>query len=79
MASTSTGEMFTQDEVDAMSEARKQELDIVRIDPSESSMLQSMSVEERKVWLKAHKSKKPSHRQVNKSERQNRRKARATR
>lgn len=79
MASSVTGEMFTQREYDEMSLQHRAELDIVRITPEESKTIEPMSLEERKAWLKEHKSKKPSKRVVNKRERQNRRKARATR
>lgn len=79
MASTSTGEMFTQEQYEAMSEQQRQELDIVRITPEEQQKLAPMSLKDRKAWLKANKSNKPSKRQLNKRERQNRRKARATR
>lgn len=77
MASTNTGEMFTQEQYEAMTPERRTELDIVRLTPSESAKLVPMTDEERKQYLKARKAK--STRVVNKRERQNRRKARATR
>lgn len=76
MASTSTGEMFTQEQYNEMSEQQRTDLDIVRVNPQESNLLQSMSLEDRKTWLKEHKSNKPSRRQLNKRQRQNRKVAR---
>lgn len=74
MASTTTGEMFTQEEVDAMTTARRQELDLVRLEPDESVRLAPMSNEERKQYLRTRKSK--VRRSANKRQRQNRKVAR---
>jgi hypothetical protein len=76
MASTSTGEMYTQEQFDAMSVQERADLGMVRIDPSEQKLLQPMTLEERKAWLAENKSKKPSRRVQNKKERQNRKLAR---
>lgn len=76
MASTSTGEMFTQEQYEAMTVERRQELGLVQVSPTEQAKLQPMSLEQRKEWLKVNKSKKPSKRILNKRERQNRKKAR---
>ena len=76
MASTETGELYTQEQFDAMSVQQRADLGMVRINPKEQATLQPMTVEERKAWLKANKSKKPSRRSLNKRERQNKRKAR---
>lgn len=78
MASTLTGEMFTQEQYDAMSADRRAELGLVQVTPTEQTKLAPMNLEERKVWLKQNKSKKPSRRQLNKRERQNKKAARAT-
>lgn len=77
MASISTGEMYTQEEYEAMTPFARKELDLVKLTPAESAELAPMTKEERKVYLKAKKAK--SKRTVNKRERQNRRKARAAR
>jgi len=77
MASTSTGEMFTQEQYEAMSAMEREHLGLVPVTEAEQAKLQPMSLEERKAWLKANKSKKPSRRSLNKRERQNKRKARA--
>lgn len=76
MASTSTGEMFTQEQYEAMSVLQREELGIVPITPAEQAKLQPVSLDERKTWLKANKGKKLNRRQLNKRERQNKRKAR---
>lgn len=76
MASTVTGEMFTQEQYESMSEERRTELDLVQVTPTQEKKLKPMSLEERKVWLREHQSKKPSRRTLNKKERQNRKKAR---
>lgn len=76
MASTTTGEMFTQEQYDAMNDQQRKDLGIVPITPFESNKLQSMTVEERKVWLKENKSNKPTRRILNKRERQNKKAAR---
>lgn len=77
MASTTTGEMFTQEQYEAMSAEDRVYHGLVRINQQEQDILQPMTQEQRKEWLKIHKSKKPSRRQINKRERQNKRKARA--
>lgn len=77
MASLETGEMYTQAEFEAMTPFAREKLDLVKLTPTESATLKPMSNEERKVYLKAHKTK--SKRVVNKRKRQNRKKARAAR
>lgn len=79
MASTTTGEMFTQEQFDAMSVEERARLGLVRISPQEEKTLAPMSLDERKAWLNQNKSKKPSRRQLNKRERQNKKAARARR
>lgn len=79
MASTSTGEMFTQEQYEAMSADKRAELGLVQVSPQEQEKLQLMTLEERKAWLKEHKSKKPGRRQLNKRERQNKKAARVGR
>lgn len=77
MASTETGEMFTQQQYEEMSVAERARLGLVQINPAEQQKLAPMTLEERKQWLKQNKSKKPSRKVLNKRERQNKRLARA--
>lgn len=76
MASTSTGEMFTQEQYDAMTSDRRAELGLVQVTPQEQAKIAPMSLEQRKAWLKENKSKKHSRRVINKRERQNKKKSR---
>ena len=55
MASTETGEMFTQAQVDAMPEPKKAELGIVKLTADESAMLATMNRQQRRKWLKDNK------------------------
>lgn len=71
MASTETGEMFTQEQFDAMTVQERASLGLVRITPQEQAKLEPMPLEERKQWLKKNKNK-PTRRQLNKRERLNR-------
>ena len=77
MASTATGEMFTQEQVDAMTPERRAELDLVRLTHAESATLAPMTPEQRKAELKRIKNCKNAKRLANERERQNRRKARS--
>jgi len=71
----STGEMFTQEQYDAMTQAQRDDLQLVPLTPTESKSLASLSNEQRKQYLNKTKSR----RAVNKRERQNKRKARLAR
>lgn len=73
MASTETGELYTQEQFDAMSLQERSDLGMVRINPKEEAILSPMSHDERKAWLNQNKSKKPTRKQLNKRERQNKR------
>lgn len=53
MASTETGQMFTQEEYDKLPEIAKTNL--VELTPSESEMLAKMPRKERRQWLRTHK------------------------
>ena len=75
MGSMSTGEMFTQEQYDAMTQAQRDDLQLVPLTPTESKSLASLSNEQRKQYLNKTKSR----RAVNKRERQNKRKARLAR
>ncbi len=55
MASTSTGEMFTQEQYEALSPRKRDELKIVNLTPQESEMLAGMNRKDRRAWLKANK------------------------
>jgi len=77
MASTETGELYTQEQFDAMTVQQRADLGMVRITPKEQTILEPQTPEQRKAWLKENKSKKPSRRQLNKRQRQNRRAGRA--
>jgi hypothetical protein len=73
MGSMSTGEMYSQEQYDAMTERQRDELQLVPLTPAENAVLAPMTNEQRKTYLVKHKSR----RVVNKRERQNKRKARA--
>lgn len=55
MGSTKTGELFTQEQYDAMSAVRRAELGLVPISPTESVSLQGMNRKERRDWLRDNK------------------------
>lgn len=55
MASTSTGEMFTQEQYEALTPQKREELKIVGVTEQESQMLQGMNRKDRRAWLKANK------------------------
>lgn len=76
MGGINTGELYSQDEVDRMSQFEKDRAGIVPISPEEANTLQPMNVEQRKSWLRENKSKKPTRKQLNKRERQNKKAAR---
>lgn len=73
MASTTTGEMYTQEQFNDMTVQERAALGLVRITPKQEATLAPMTPEQRKVWLKENKSKKPTRRQLNKRQRQNKR------
>lgn len=61
MASTSTGEMFTQEQYEALTPEKREELKIVGLSEEESQLLQKMNRKDRRAWLKANKKfKRPS-------------------
>lgn len=74
MASTTTGEMFTQEQYDAMSEERRAELGLVKVTRREAEKLAPLNAQDRKRYLEARKNKK--RKLANKRERLNRRKGR---
>lgn len=76
MASTTTGEMFTQQQYEEMTVDERARLGLVQVSATEQEKLAPMSLEQRKAWLKLHKSNKPSRRQLNKRQRQNKKAAR---
>lgn len=76
MGGINTGELYSQDDVDRMSQFERDRAGIVPITPEEANTLQPMNVEQRKAWLRANKSKKPTRKQLNKRERQNKKAAR---
>jgi hypothetical protein len=62
MASSVTGEMFTQEQYEALTPQRREELKVVGLSEQESQELQGMNRKDRRVWLKANKKfKKPTH------------------
>lgn len=71
MAGVNTGELYTQDQVDAMTEDERARVGLMPVTPAESEKLSGMTIEERKKFLK-RKAKKPSRKQLNKRERVNR-------
>lgn len=76
MASTTTGEMFTQEQFDAMSVSKRASLGLVPITRKDQDTLAPLSPEDRKQWLKVHKRKTVTRRALNKRERQNKKQAR---
>ena len=57
MASTETGELYTQEQFDAMSVKQRADLGMVRITPEEQAILDPMKTAERKDWLNKNKTK----------------------
>lgn len=55
MASTETGELFTQKQYDEMPITKRQELGIVGITPEEAKMLSGMNRKDRRNWLRENK------------------------
>lgn len=55
MASLSTGEMYTDEEVSKMTEPQKSKLKIVGITPKEQELLNTMNRKDRRAWLKKNK------------------------
>lgn len=55
MASLSTGEMFTDEQVSKMTEPQKAKLKIVGINPEEEKLLSRMNRKDRRAWLKKNK------------------------
>ena len=55
MASMETGEMFTQEEYNAMPVQKRAELKLVNVTEEESQMLSGMNRKDRRIWLKANK------------------------
>jgi len=55
MASLSTGEMYTDEEVSKMTEPQKAKLKIVGITPKEQELLSTMNRKDRRAWLKKNK------------------------
>ena len=55
MASISTGEMYTNEQVNKMTVAEKTKLKIVGLTPEEEKLLVGMNRKGRRTWLKANK------------------------
>ena len=55
MASIETGEMFTQEQFEAMSIEKRAELKIVGVTPEEQQLLGGMNRKQRRDWLRANK------------------------
>jgi len=55
MASTETGEMFTQEQYEALTPQKREELKIVGVTPQESEMLSGMNRKDRRAWLRINK------------------------
>ena len=55
MASTTTGEMYTDEQVRKMSAEQKEVLKIVGLTPEEEKLLSGMNRKNRRAWLKIHK------------------------
>lgn len=55
MGSMATGETFTQNQYEAMTPQKREELKIVSITPEESEVLQGMNRKDRRDWLRANK------------------------
>lgn len=55
MASTETGELYTQVQYDKMPIAERDQLGIVNISPEESRLLSGMNRRQRREWLRANK------------------------
>jgi hypothetical protein len=77
MGGINTGELYSQEEFNAMTENERERIGMVPITPAQSALLEPMSKEDRMKWLKKNKSKKPTRKQLNKRERQNRKKGRS--
>ncbi len=60
MASSETGEMFTQEQYEVMTPQKREKLKLVNITPQESAMLEGMNRKDRRAWLKANKKFKKS-------------------
>lgn len=59
MASIDSGEMFTQEQFEAMTQAERAKKKIVNLTPQESQYLANMNRKQRREWLKANKKFKP--------------------
>jgi hypothetical protein len=70
MGSAATGELFTQEQYEAMSPAERDRLDLVPLNKSESERLAPLPPAERREWIK--KNKKAELRKKHKVERQRR-------
>lgn len=85
MASTETGEIFTAEQYDAMTNRQRDELGIVALTPPEEIALSQMTLDERKQYLKKKKRKvrgawhDPRYTKVTSTERQHRSKNKAER
>ena len=55
MASTETGEMFTDQQFAEMTEQKRQDLGLVPLTPDEEQMLRSMNRKQRREWLRKNK------------------------
>jgi hypothetical protein len=55
MGSTETGEMFTQEQYDAMTVVQRAELGLVRLNTEESKTLEGMNRKQRRDWLRKNK------------------------
>lgn len=55
MASTETGEMFTDKQFAEMTEEKRQDLGLVRLTPQEEQLLRGMNRKQRREWLRKNK------------------------
>jgi hypothetical protein len=55
MGGIESGNLYTQEEYDAMPVARRVEEKVVGITPQESQMLQGMNRKQRREWMRANK------------------------
>jgi hypothetical protein len=50
-----TGDMYTQEEVDAMSVVQRAQLKLVRLNSAESATLEGMNRKQRRDWMRKNK------------------------
>lgn len=55
MGSMSTGETFTQEQIDTMTEEKREKMQIVELTPEDQQQIQGLNRQQKRDWMRANK------------------------